>query len=608
MQLTRTHRILIGVVVAGAVVIAGIGFAGSYAAVRALALKKGFGSFSLVFPIGIDMGICVLLALDLLLTWIRIPFPLLRQTAWLLTAATIAFNGAAAWPDPLGVGMHAVIPVLFVVTVEAARHAVGRIADITADRHMEGVRITRWLLSPLPTFKLWRRMKLWELRSYEQAVGMEQDRLIYQARLQARYGRAWRRKAPVEALMPLRLARIGVPLSQTAPEGLAAAGIDPLLLPPAAAPALAGRDEDADQPSGLPAAQPGAQPGQPDANGLVPGQAGAPGQLQAQLALLANAKGQPDAQGQAQLAEQLALLANAKGRPDAQGQAQLAEQLALLANAEGRPDDQVQAQLAAQLARLANAQGQPDGQSQLAAQLALMANAQGQGQFPSRLLGQPDGPAEEQLPGQTAGQANGQVRGQLAEQLAGQAGGQFPSRLLGQPDGPAQEQLPGQTAGQANGPAQGQLSGQEAGQATAAAFAVDPTAMPAAHASAWFAGPLAPQASYEGGYNPQYVEGLEPTPVMPPAGPDEDLPQQEAADADVEADAGFDDVKFAEAAYEVFRAYLDEHSDFPTPEQVDIHLADRHGIEHPRSSSMIRKLMPGLKMRYQRELESEHIA
>ncbi|MFE3606288.1 DUF2637 domain-containing protein [Streptomyces goshikiensis] len=575
MQLTRTHRILIGVVVAGAVVIAGIGFAGSYAAVRALALKKGFGSFSLVFPIGIDMGICVLLALDLLLTWIRIPFPLLRQTAWLLTAATIAFNGAAAWPDPLGVGMHAVIPVLFVVTVEAARHAVGRIADITADRHMEGVRITRWLLSPLPTFKLWRRMKLWELRSYEQAVGMEQDRLIYQARLQARFGRAWRRKAPVEALMPLRLARIGVPLSQTAPEGLAAAGIDPLLLPPAAAPALAGRDEDADQPSGLPAAQ----PGQPDANGLVPGQPGAQGQLLAQLALLASAKGQPDAQGQAQLAEQLALLA---GQANGQAQEQLPGQAA------GQANGQLQAQLAEQVARLANAQGQ--------------------GQFPSRLLGQPDGPAEEQLPGQTAGQANGQVRGQLAEQLAGQAGGQFPSRLLGQPDGPAQEQLPGQTAGQANGPAQEQLSGQEAGQATAAAFAVDPTAMPAAHNSAWFAGPLAPQASYEGGYNPQYVEGLEPTPVMPPAGPDEDLPQQEAADADVEADAGFDDVKFAEAAYEVFRAYLDEHSDFPTPEQVDIHLADRHGIEHPRSSSMIRKLMPGLKMRYQRELESEHIA
>ncbi|MEU5893586.1 DUF2637 domain-containing protein [Streptomyces sp. NPDC047461] len=57
------HRVLIGVVVFGAVAIAGIGFAGSYAAVRELALQKGFGSFAYVFPIGIDAGICVLLAL-----------------------------------------------------------------------------------------------------------------------------------------------------------------------------------------------------------------------------------------------------------------------------------------------------------------------------------------------------------------------------------------------------------------------------------------------------------------------------------------------------------------------------------------------------------------
>ncbi|MFF4146788.1 DUF2637 domain-containing protein [Streptomyces sp. NPDC001698] len=225
-QLTRAHRVLVSVVVAGAVIIAGIGFAGSYAAVRELAVKQGFGTFSYVFPIGIDAGICVLLALDLLLTWIRIPFPLLRQTAWLLTAATIAFNGAAAWPDPLGVGMHAVIPVLFVVAVEAARHAIGRIADITADKHMEGVRLTRWLLSPIPTFLLWRRMKLWELRSYDQVIKLEQERLVYQASLRSRFGRAWRRKAPVESLMPLRLARYGVPLAETAPAGLAAAGID----------------------------------------------------------------------------------------------------------------------------------------------------------------------------------------------------------------------------------------------------------------------------------------------------------------------------------------------------------------------------------------------
>ncbi|MGW4895924.1 DUF2637 domain-containing protein [Kitasatospora sp. NPDC004240] len=211
-SLTKAHRVLLGVVAAGAVLISGIGFAGSYNAVRDLAMEKGFGAFSYAFPIGVDAGIVVLLALDLVLTWLRIPFPLLRQTAWLLTAATIAFNAAASWGDALGMGMHAVIPVLFVVVVEASRHAVGRIADITADRHMESVRMMRWLLSPVPTFRLWRRMKLWELRSYEEVVRLEQNRLVYRAQLRFRYGRGWRRSAPIQALLPLKLAKFGVPL------------------------------------------------------------------------------------------------------------------------------------------------------------------------------------------------------------------------------------------------------------------------------------------------------------------------------------------------------------------------------------------------------------
>ncbi|MFB9511875.1 DUF2637 domain-containing protein [Streptomyces purpureus] len=421
MQLTRTHRILIGVVVAGALIIAGIGFAGSYAAVRELAEKKGFGDFSLVFPIGIDAGICVLLALDLLLTWMRIPFPLLRQTAWLLTAATIAFNGAAAWPDPLGVGMHAVIPVLFVVAVEAARHAVGRIADITADKHMEGVRLTRWLLSPVPTFRLWRRMKLWELRSYEQVIKLEQDRLIYQARLQARFGRAWRRKAPVEALMPLRLAKYGVPLAETAPAGLAAAGIEPVLLPPN--PTVA-RDAD-------------------DAPALQAGQ-------------------------------------------------------------------------------------------------------------------------------------------------AGQAGAGAPGRVQGG------HELPGGGQAQPH-PEQGED-------------------VAVSHESPWFQAQQMPQGAYEGQYAPTYVEGLEPTPVMIPAGP-EDVPGVQEAQATIPGprmEAGpvtqADVEEFAELAYPVYRDYAHQHGAFPSNEQLDIILVDVHGIQHPLSATLLRRLMPMFRQRFESELEADHIA
>ncbi|WP_327368117.1 DUF2637 domain-containing protein [Streptomyces sp. NBC_01217] len=462
MQLTRTHRILIGLVVAGAVLIAAIGFAGSYAAVRELALQKGFGDFSLVFPIGIDAGICVLLALDLLLTWLRIPFPLLRQTAWLLTAATIAFNGAAAWPDPLGVGMHAVIPVLFVVSVEAARHAVGRIADITADKHMEGVRLTRWLLSPVPTFRLWRRMKLWELRSYEQVIRLEQDRLIYQARLQARFGRNWRRKAPIESLMPLRLAKYGVPLSETAGAGLAAAGIEPALLPPAPDRASSGSVESAEFQPELPYAEPHPQ--------------------------------QYEQQQQ-------------HSHPSA-------------------PSD-------------------------------------------------PSDPEE--------------------------------------------------------WPEEG----------------------PGSHESPWFAAPRVPDDAYESAYDPTYVEGLEPTPVMVPLGPGgrtrplgnvgtigavpgprsaeaaEPQPEQQQEpqpgqpepepqpqrtqqpqqpqepDPSEWAEA---EVEFSKIAYEVFTAYTHAHQDYPSAEVLDIHLSDGHNVRHPRSAALLRRLLPGFKQRFDNEMAENHIA
>lgn len=209
LELTTLQRRLVIAVAVGAAVIAAIGFVGSYTAVAKLAKAKGFGDFATIFPIGIDAGILVLLALDLLLTWLRMPLAMLRHTAWLLTAATIAFNAAAAWPDPIGTGMHAVIPILFVVVVEAARHAIGRTADIGAGRHMESVRLVRWLLDPISTFRLWRRMKLWELRSYDDVIKLEQSRLVERARLRARYGRRWRSKAPVSAVMALRLTRYG---------------------------------------------------------------------------------------------------------------------------------------------------------------------------------------------------------------------------------------------------------------------------------------------------------------------------------------------------------------------------------------------------------------
>ena len=213
-KLTRGQRALLVIVVFGVVTIAAIGFIGSYTAVRHLALREGFGWFSYALPVGVDAGIIVFLALDLILTWLRIPLPPLRYLAWTLTAATIIFNAASAWPRPLATGMHAIVPVLFIAAIEGARHAVGRITAIDADTYMEGTRLGRWFLAPIATFRLWRRRLLWEVSSYKEALEHERRRLVYRARLKAAYGRRWRHRAPVDQLLLLKLANLGEPLPE----------------------------------------------------------------------------------------------------------------------------------------------------------------------------------------------------------------------------------------------------------------------------------------------------------------------------------------------------------------------------------------------------------
>lgn len=267
-QMTRAQKCLVFVVVtvvmSGVLFIAGLGFAGSYSAVTVKAEELGFGWFASWITIGVDSGIGVFLALDLLLTWLRMPYPPLRPMAWVLTGATIAFNASAAWPNPLGVAMHSVIPLLFITAVEAARHAVGRLADITADKHIEGPPASRWLLNPLGTFVLWRRQRLWLIREWATVLDLERERRIYVAQLRRLYGRAWRRKATADQMLVLALAKDcmriadAVRLAATTEQTLAAARAEVPVsaTQQTAAPAVAPAGSATPTPATLPAATP----------------------------------------------------------------------------------------------------------------------------------------------------------------------------------------------------------------------------------------------------------------------------------------------------------------------------------------------------------------
>ena len=221
--LTRARKALIGVVIAGAVVIAAISFTGSYDAVSKLAAAKGFGWYSPVYPVGIDAGIAVCLALDLVLASFRMRYALLRPFAWFLTAATIMLNAATAWGDWLACGMHAVIPLSFVMLAEAGRHAIGLLAAIEAGRAMESPPLIRWLIAPTSTFGIWRRMRLWQIRSYEDGLALYQEAAAFRIKLRAQHGRRYRRRASAVELLALRLARIGTPVDAALAQGAAEA-------------------------------------------------------------------------------------------------------------------------------------------------------------------------------------------------------------------------------------------------------------------------------------------------------------------------------------------------------------------------------------------------
>jgi hypothetical protein len=183
-------------VVAALVAVLGlVGFVNSFARVQAAA-RASFGALAFTVPLGIDLGIAIFAALDIVLARLGMRLRWLRAIPWTLTAATIYLN-VAGEATVFGKVAHAVLPALWVVAVEVAAHVVRVRAELVSSRAMDRVRASRWLLSPGRTTMLRRRMILWEIRSYPEALKRERDRLLALTELQDRYGLlVWRWRAP----------------------------------------------------------------------------------------------------------------------------------------------------------------------------------------------------------------------------------------------------------------------------------------------------------------------------------------------------------------------------------------------------------------------------
>ncbi|WP_149561546.1 DUF2637 domain-containing protein [Streptomyces cacaoi] len=207
-------RTLAGAALVGMIPVTGVGFAASYSTLRDAALGAGFADWLAPWvPIGIDGAIIAFLAMELFMVARGTPWPLMRFAAHGMAASTVLLNATAgtgsSFSDaPVDAFWHGLMPLLFVAGVEGARRLLLHIVRREKGLQADSIPAHRWLLAPWPTAKLYRRMRLADVRSYPEMVQREQDLAGYRVWLTQQHGGSLSGASEIERL-PMTLAGRG---------------------------------------------------------------------------------------------------------------------------------------------------------------------------------------------------------------------------------------------------------------------------------------------------------------------------------------------------------------------------------------------------------------
>ncbi|MFB7552595.1 DUF2637 domain-containing protein [Streptomyces sp. NPDC056154] len=201
----------------GGTLVGVIGFAMSYSTLAKVALSWGFSrELAPWFPVGVDASIIAFLALDLYLIRKSTPWPLLRLAAHAMTGATIWFNASSQGQistDPVKAASHGIMPILFVIGVEAARRLIIQKARLEAGTATDRIPLHRWILSPVATPRFYRRMRLHGITSYPEMIRRQQDLIGYEQWLKRKYDGDLD-KATEDERLPMKMAAHGYTVAE----------------------------------------------------------------------------------------------------------------------------------------------------------------------------------------------------------------------------------------------------------------------------------------------------------------------------------------------------------------------------------------------------------
>ncbi|MFF9497236.1 DUF2637 domain-containing protein [Streptomyces flaveolus] len=221
-KLSGTQKWTAGAIVVAALALAGIGLYLSFEHVAQFAHEElRFGSLGKgqLFAVGVDVGIMVMIAVDLLMAWLKRPISWIRYPVWLLTAATVVLNAASGAPegawtllDYVAAGAHGVVPVLFIMVVELGRTSIDRVVRPDhAER--DSIPWLRWILAPVATARIFRRMRLWGVTSYPEMIRRDQELIAYEQWLKRKY-EGDISQASEDELLPMKMAPYGYTVAQ----------------------------------------------------------------------------------------------------------------------------------------------------------------------------------------------------------------------------------------------------------------------------------------------------------------------------------------------------------------------------------------------------------
>jgi hypothetical protein len=172
-------------------------------------MTPAFGhAWAWLVPVVIDLSVFVFSGVDLVLTRLDMSHPLARWTVYGATFGTVYLNYSAGGTLP-GRIAHVLMPSIWVIFIELMRHIVRRRVNLATASHREPIPAARWLLAPLSTAKLWRRMVLWRTNSYTAALATERRRLAAIAVVRAEHGWRWRSKVSPLLRMQISMGELG---------------------------------------------------------------------------------------------------------------------------------------------------------------------------------------------------------------------------------------------------------------------------------------------------------------------------------------------------------------------------------------------------------------